>query len=560
MSAETASVLNAPELGPSEDNSCVKPDEAAMPPVWICGACGSPYPDFQVAELELPRPDFAAQFRAISDSFLESRWEAGVYVSNIELPLCFQHLPWKSHVISTGENLPSTTLEEGPDSPIWQCRTCAAKAPSTPVPSVETRLSRFELFSEAIAMATEELHKANADVFGSTLQREDLFGPLRVSLGFERLHSTVDLIREVAAAARRDIEPRTTFQRRGEIRGKAPYWNETRNLVLAINTKLPGVWKPALQPYGSDQPYVPSIEEIVRVAVEEIKLLDACFGSFDVWMRRPRLATLQALLLALQNAESDAEEFLRDVRERELAMPGVDNEALLAQVLLGLRLSDRSITFRGDLTVRRRSGEINLDDLTEHEIYEEVLRAVRRQAWVYKHDGQIDSDGRLMHENAYIDPLYPDSSPLDRASYLAAISPDIQIERDWEQITKMAGLKPQQRKALLLRKHGLITSRSSINEWKRSQRVITKKRSELEKAIDAATRKRVIAAPVLSAANSFVRRCGSGFSFVDNDLEWTAKRTVPEPKWFQVVPPPIAPRERKTKYLFKKVSTLRSHI
>jgi hypothetical protein len=64
-----------------------------------------------------------------------------------------------------------------------------------------------------------------------------------------------------------------------------------------------------------------------------------------------------------------------------------------------------------------------------------------------------------------------------------------------------------------MRRNGEIMSHRDLSEWKRSERAINQKRSGLIEAITAATKKRVIKAPVISAGSySGVVREGAAYT------------------------------------------------
>jgi hypothetical protein len=124
-------------------------------------------------------------------------------------------------------------------------------------------------------------------------------------------------------------------------------------------------------------------------------------------------------------------------------------------------------------------------------------------------------------------------------------------------VFKAGGLNPRQCRTLLLRWNDQIMSRKDCNEWKRSQRAIKSNQSRLVKAITAATKKRVIVAPLVSGgSNPGVIREGAGYSFPITDEEKVTQNSPgagPVPlKWFEKAPPSISHNLRKTRHLFKK--------
>jgi hypothetical protein len=66
----------------------------------------------------------------------------------------------------------------------------------------------------------------------------------------------------------------------------------------------------------------------------------------------------------------------------------------------------------------------------------------------------------------------------------------------------------------------MIMSRKDLNEWKRGQRAINGKRSKLVQVIEAATKKRVIKASLISDASGsgvIRERAGYNFQLADED-------------------------------------------
>jgi hypothetical protein len=196
-----------------------------------------------------------------------------------------------------------------------------------------------------------------------------------------------------------------------------------------------------------------------------------------------------------------------------------------------------------------------------------VQAETNRLASQYDNDGRLDSNGRVVHERAYIDPLYEDtgdvraSGAIDEYSRAVAEHPNVHMEiENLDAVLKEAGLNPGQRRALLLRRNGKIMSRKDFTEWKRGQRAIRGNRSNLVKAITAATKKRVIKAPLISGGSySGVIREGAGYTLpLPDDQKPTQNLPAPDPeaiRWFDSAPPPISYSHRKTKHLFKKMST-----
>jgi hypothetical protein len=196
-----------------------------------------------------------------------------------------------------------------------------------------------------------------------------------------------------------------------------------------------------------------------------------------------------------------------------------------------------------------------------------VQAEAERLASLYDNDGQLDSNERIINEVACIDPFCPDTddplaaSIIDKTALEVAKHPDIALEiGDLDGAFKTAGLNARQRKALLMRRNGEIMSRKDVNEWKRAQRAISRNRSNLVKAIAAATKKRIIRAPRISAGSySGVIREGASYTLPlpdeDKPTQNSPSTKADTSKWFDPSPPPISRSVRKKKHLFKKVST-----
>jgi hypothetical protein len=205
--------------------------------------------------------------------------------------------------------------------------------------------------------------------------------------------------------------------------------------------------------------------------------------------------------------------------------------------------------------------------LDQNDSLQWVQAETNRLASIYDNDGRRDSNGRTIHETAYIDPLYKNDGDflapgvVDKVSLAAAEHPDIRMEvEDPERALKMAGLNDRERKALLMRLNGDIMSHKDLKEWKRTQRAISRHRSALVRAISAATKKRVIKAPLISggSCSGVIREGGSYTLPLPDDQKPTQSVPAPNPeakRWFDDAPPPISRSHGKTKHLFKKVST-----
>jgi len=81
-----------------------------------------------------------------------------------------------------------------------------------------------------------------------------------------------------------------------------------------------------------------------------------------------------------------------------------------------------------------------------------VWKNARHLAWLYTKDGRLDSNGKMIREVAYLDPLYQDgellrAGTIEMASLESARHPDVHVEiEDFEAVLKQARLKPLQRR------------------------------------------------------------------------------------------------------------------
>jgi hypothetical protein len=422
-------------------------------------------------------------------------------------------------------------------------------------------------------------------VVHSLMVRESIDLTARECSGFTTLFSRA--ADAIAAKAR------TENQRRKQIVPATPVCLRLKETVLRAVTALDGCvaegWirddasseelRPVLERIflpGHAEAYLDGRSSLLGADSAQVQLtqllsamqrLESHWGSFEIWVRRPRLSTCRSLIRAWQNCEIDAEQFLTWLRQDELEILDNGLDPYIAQALLGMRLSNSELIIPGDMTVKSRRGEeMSLTDVPESELYDRLMEAAQLAKRRYEHDGRVDSRGHFVCEVANLDPLFSESGEtkasgaIDKASWHASASPEIRTEyEDWDGILQSAGVNPRQRRALLLRKNGEITSRNRLDEWKRGERVINRKRSALVRAIEAATRKRIIMAPQISAANySGVIREGGGFVRPLPEDDKPAANLPPDEegsKWFGLNPPPITPSIRKIKHLFKKVST-----
>jgi len=100
-----------------------------------------------------------------------------------------------------------------------------------------------------------------------------------------------------------------------------------------------------------------------------ITRLESHWGSFHVWITRPKRALCESLIRAWQKGELDSEDFLVWFRKYELGLLGPQLDPYVAEVLLGLRVSGGEILLPGDLR--------NLAHLNDDEIYTAILRQAR---------------------------------------------------------------------------------------------------------------------------------------------------------------------------------------
>jgi hypothetical protein len=289
-----------------------------------------------------------------------------------------------------------------------------------------------------------------------------------------------------------------------------------------------------------DHPALPCIQEIERHLP-----LFRCGRLIDVPAQRDAIEKC-TILNAKLTVYSDHSEALRLYSNKIVGLAAFKYRAAFSRAVVGRDLGGKE------------------DWLQQVEPLRWLQKETRRLVSVYDNDGRLDSNERVIHEQAHIDPLAQDDknlSTIDRYSLKVVVHPNAAVEvENLEDVLKAAGLNPRQRKALMLRRNGEIMSRKHLSEWKRAERAMGRNRSELIRAITTATKKRVIRAPEISAGNhTGVVREGSAYTrqLANEDRPTPHPRYSEEEssKWFNATPPPIAPTVRKKKHLFKKVST-----
>jgi hypothetical protein len=113
--------------------------------------------------------------------------------------------------------------------------------------------------------------------------------------------------------------------------------------------------------------------------VNAITSLESQWGSFHIWIKRRAWAFCESLNRAWQKRELDSEELLVWFREHELGLLEPQLDPYIAQVVLGMHVSNGEILLPGDLR--------NLAHLNEHEITSAILDQARRRK-------QADEDTR----------------------------------------------------------------------------------------------------------------------------------------------------------------------
>jgi hypothetical protein len=358
-----------------------------------------------------------------------------------------------------------------------------------------------------------------------------------------RLYAAVQSFNR-AQAYRRDISVKDVESERWSL-FRAMAWCEHLDQSLQVFELCCNSWRPYL---------VDVSKEHQAGAINCIEEIEKRIPVF----RRTRLTDVPAQKSALEQVVLLNAKLTVYFGHSESLKRFFNTIALAREAAQGERMAAFSTAvFAGDLNGQP-------DWLDEVDPMQWVQTEARRLQWLYGNDGRLDSNGKIIHERAYNDPLERDADEvrrlgtIDKASFNCAQHPDVRQEiEDLESALKKAGLNPRQRGALLLRRNGDIASRKQVNEWKRSQRAIRRKRSSLEEALSAAVKKRVIKAPPMSAGSfSGVIRDGAGYTFPISEIDQANPRAVNSgAKWFDSFAPPISPNIRKKKHLFKKVST-----
>jgi len=413
--------------------------------------------------------------------------------------------------------------------------------------SAETSVADIESITEALSDG--DLSIADARTFRWNLER--IIPMLLRGLAERRYEDEIQRLQGALGAFQEAVSTRSTDQEDGprpwSLAQLTAWWSHV-DLARLICEKHCGAWRQHLDGILSEQRQraLDCIREIEKriplLRSHRLSCLPAQYEAIEKCM------IIDAKLAAYASDSSS----LRLFSDAIVGPPRDASDALkkvtaFAEAVIGNDLSGKK------------------DWLQQVDSLHWVQAEADRLASLYDNDGRLDSNERVIHEVAYIDPLYPDSTEpgasatIDKVALEVARHPDIAIEiPDLDGALKTAGLNARQRRALLMRRSGQIMSRKDVKEWKRAQRAINRHRSQLVKAIAAATKKRVIKAPLISGGSySGVIREGSGYTRPLPD-EDKATENSPSPKadrWFDSTPPPISRIVRKGKHLFKKVST-----
>lgn len=200
-----------------------------------------------------------------------------------------------------------------------------------------------------------------------------------------------------------------------------------------------------------------------------ITRLESHWGSFDIWVRRPRVNTCKSLVRAFQNGEIDSEEFLCWFRASELKLIGNQLDPYLAQVLLGMRVSGGTLVLPGDMTVKRKGREVHLGDLGDCEIYQAIVRAARARKYSYESGTYDQTRAALLDRRRRleeIDQHFVDSSELEEVTSRGAAFINAATREDWERVGRAAGLNRKQARVLARRAAGTAHQKNDPAAWK----------------------------------------------------------------------------------------------
>jgi hypothetical protein len=120
----------------------------------------------------------------------------------------------------------------------------------------------------------------------------------------------------------------------------------------------------------------------MEAAGRSLDRVEGLFGSFDIWVKRPKLETCHAMVRAWQNGDLDSEEFLFWFRKDNLGLLGPQLDPYIAQILLGMRKEAGELVLPGDMTVVRKRRQTHLDNIPEEEFCGRLVKAARsRKRW-----------------------------------------------------------------------------------------------------------------------------------------------------------------------------------
>src|SRR5579862_9378558 len=138
---------------------------------------------------------------------------------------------------------------------------------------------------------------------------------------------------------------------------------------------------------------------------EGIEQLESQYGSFHILIRQPNRTLCESVVRAWQQREPDLDEFLLWFCRDRLRLLGPELDPYVAQVLLGLRVSNGEIVLSADLE--------GLTHLNDDEIGSAILRRARALKWAEK-KSPPNRSGRLdpVTKAAELSPMFPATDPM----------------------------------------------------------------------------------------------------------------------------------------------------
>jgi len=166
----------------------------------------------------------------------------------------------------------------------------------------------------------------------------------------------------------------------------------------------------------------------VSDAASRLSLFECSVGQVQIWVKRPKLASLEALVRAAQKGEQDFSDYLAELRSSALGLAGGELDPYLAMVVLGMRIENGEVVLPGDMVVKHRRKVIKLNEVPEHELMQELHTWARRRMQSY---GRDDGSEPHRHQLSEID-----EAPIaaDDADDWGKFRWNARVRVDWEAI------------------------------------------------------------------------------------------------------------------------------